>query len=263
MSTIQSLPVYDATVERERNTIGEKIAASRRASGMTLSEAANALLNFGIQITSKNLSQWENGKSVPNAYQLISLCLLFGVTNVNELSNRHGFELNDIGLQKVDSYKRDLIASGLYTPSKPVRMSAKYKQMPISYLKASAGTGQWLDDDAFEHQLFPEDNVPSDADFGVIISGDSMEPVLYDGEIAWIKKTEELRSGEVGLFVCDGQGFVKIYNIHNRSRRNLTKDNLEDHYYPKVTLNSFNEKYPPIVITEDTILRICGRVIQT
>ena len=37
---------------------------------------------------------------------------------------------------------------------------------------------------------FPEKSVPKGADFGVRVSGDSMEPVYHDGQIVWVEECE-------------------------------------------------------------------------
>lgn len=88
--------------------------------------------------------------------------------------------LNDTGLRKSDEYKMDLIASGRYRPILQ-RRKETYIEMPVSILAVSAGTGEVLADGDFEIIRFPKSTVPSNADFGVRVNGDSMEPVYYDG----------------------------------------------------------------------------------
>ena len=51
----------------------------------------------------------------------------------------------------------------------------------MSNLSVSAGTGAFLDEGSFEMVSFPASTVPDGADFGVRVSGDSMEPVYHDG----------------------------------------------------------------------------------
>ena len=43
-----------------------------------------------------------------------------------------------------------------------------------------------------------------DADFGVRVAGDSMEPLYLDGQIIWIHKQETLEEGEIGVFFLEG-----------------------------------------------------------
>lgn len=83
--------------------------------------------------------------------------------------------------------------------------------MPVSDLPVSAGTGAFLDEGNFEMVSFPESSIPDGAEFGVRVSGDSMEPVYHDGQIVWVQQCETLRTGEVGVMIYDGQGYIKAY----------------------------------------------------
>ena len=50
-----------------------------------------------------------------------------------------------------------------------------------------------------------------DADFGVCVSGDSMEPLYLNGQIIWVHQQETLEDGEIGIFFLDGEAYVKKY----------------------------------------------------
>ena len=85
-------------------------------------------------------------------------------------------------------------------------LEIRYLDMPVSDLPVSAGTGAFLDEGNFEMVSFPESSIPDGAEFGVRVSGDSMEPVYHDGQIVWVQQCETLRPGEVGVMIYDGQG---------------------------------------------------------
>jgi phage repressor protein C with HTH and peptisase S24 domain len=53
----------------------------------------------------------------------------------------------------------------------------------------------------------------SAADFAVKVSGDSMEPLLHDGGIAYVKQQPAVEDGETGLFYVDGKAYIKQYWI--------------------------------------------------
>ena len=55
------------------------------------------------------------------------------------------------------------------------------------------------------------DVVSPDADFGVHVSGDSMEPLYLNGQIIWVHQQETLEDGEIGIFFLDGEAYVKKY----------------------------------------------------
>ena len=78
-------------------------------------------------------------------------------------------------------------------------------------LPVSAGTGQFLDSDRFS-EIEVGDEVAANADFGVRVAGDSMEPLYLDGQIIWIHKQDTLEEGEIGIFFLDGEAYVKKYH---------------------------------------------------
>lgn len=119
-----------------------------------------------------------------------------------------------------------------------------HRKMPIAVLPASAGLGEMLDDEMVEEQEF--DSVPQYAEFGVRLSGDSMEPTFQNGEIVWIRRNEQIRSGEVGLYFLDGKAYCKRFAV---------KDN-------KAYLLSDNKKYAPIPLSEGSEFKVFGVVIK-
>ena len=107
-----------------------------------------------------------------------------------------------------------------------------------SDLRASAGFGEYLDEESFHTIRVDADKLPVNADFGVIVSGDSMEPAFYEGDTVMVSK-HQAEKGGIGLFIHEGEGFVKKYG------------NGE--------LVSLNAKYHPIPMNEST--RNAGAVI--
>ena len=165
---------------------------------------------------------------------------------------------------KLREYRDDLIASGRYRPSAVVNSgNIEYIEMRVSTLAVSAGTGAFLDEENFEKLRFPAHTVPANADFGVRVQGDSMEPVYHDGQIAWVQSCTSLRPGEVGVFVCDGEGFLKVYE-----ERAPDAEELEEfvdsggvlHLQP--VLVSYNESYAPRIIAPSSSFLIAGRVLN-
>jgi len=103
---------------------------------------------------------------------------------------------------------------------------AECREIPLYRSSAAAG---------FASPVFGEDydmisvtaEVPAAAEFAVRIQGDSMEPCLKDGTVAYVARSA-LRSGDVGIFCVDGEmlckqyyrdalGMVYLYSI-NRAR---------------------------------------------
>jgi repressor LexA len=118
-------------------------------------------------------------------------------------------------------------------------------ELPLYLLPTSAGPGQFLDSDDYEMHSFPAEAVPSGVHFAVRVSGNSMEPAYRDGDIAFVQQTRELEPGEVGIFLLNGEGFIKELGTRNGS---------------SVCLHSFNPAYKDIPIRVDDDLRLVGRV---
>lgn len=86
--------------------------------------------------------------------------------------------------------------------------------------------------------------------FWLKVSGDSMAPRIDDGDYLLIRKQTSLDSGDVGVFVVDGQeGVVKkvIYDENN------------------IELISFNPYYPPMKFSGPDVQRVtvCGKVVES
>ena len=100
------------------------------------------------------------------------------------------------------------------------------------YNPMSAGTGQIAGQEAPEEQYLIKPP-PRSTSYIAPVSGDSMEPTYEDGDLLFIHATPEIEVGQVGVFLMDGQQWVK---------------ELGDG-----VLISRNEEYPPIPMTEDIV----------
>ena len=115
--------------------------------------------------------------------------------------------------------------------------------MKIALTRASAGTGNFLDEENFKtvEIMTP---VPKKADFGVYIDGDSMEPRFHDEQLAWIEQTETLENGDIGLFFLDGMTYIKEYLANSFG----------------TFLVSLNAEYQPIKVGEFSTFKIFGKI---
>lgn len=255
---------YNAAEEREANIMGKRIAKARRKAGLSQEEMCELLADAGILVQKAGLSKWEKGTTVPNIYQMVAISRVLrlrgGLAHFDPCDDLKP-ALNEIGLKKVDEYTSDLVASGRYSPHS-AREIRNAVEMQVSAMPTSAGTGCFLDDERFETISFPEGSVPSAADFGIRVSGDSMEPVYHDGQIVWVQKCSELMAGEVGIFIYDGEGYVKA--LGEQEPEEDVREEFVDCYggvRPQMLLVSYNEKYKPIVVSPHKELIIVGRVL--
>lgn len=112
---------------------------------------------------------------------------------------------------------------------------------------SAAGLGNYLDEPDYHIEQYPEDVIPADADFGIIISGDSMEPKVHDGGTVFVQAMPSIESGKIGIFILNGTSYCKKLNVDRDNRQ--------------VRLVSINPEYEDIVVSEFDDLRTVGRVL--
>ena len=229
--------------------IGVTLATYRKKKKISQIELADKLTNYGINVSNAAISAWEKDISQPNTQQFLALCKILGITDIyNEFIGFNPDDplarLNEEGKAKALEYIGLLLLSEQFQKQEatiiPFRRKIKW-----SLLASSAGTGEFLDDENFETIEVGEE-VPEDADFGLALNGDSMEPRYHDKQAVWVQQTNSLSNGEIGIFYLDGMTYCK-----------QLKDDKDGVY-----LVSLNSKYEPIKVTDDSSFKIFGRVLN-
>lgn len=113
--------------------------------------------------------------------------------------------------------------------------------MPVYDLGASAGTGVFLDNPCYEMVSVPEDRLSRKANFALWVSGNSMEPRFHNGDLVLVKIQPAVEIGEIGIFILNGEGYIKKWGGDK--------------------LISLNNEYDPIEIGENDTLYCKGKVI--
>lgn len=227
--------------------IGEILTARRRELGISQSELAEAMSLRGLRVTNQAVSKWEKGATQPNARQFLTLCQILEIEDV-----RGEFSAGAEGLLSgLDAHGRRLALdyvqllrdSGRYAARReePVRL----RSLPLYSLAVSAGTGQLLDGEDYE-MVEVGAEVPEGAHFGVRVAGDSMEPRFHDGQTVWVRQQRSLMTGEIGIFLYDGNAYLKKLVAR------------ED----RMALHSLNPQYPDILISPELPLRVLGKVLE-
>ena len=127
--------------------------------------------------------------------------------------------------------------------------AGKKSDMPLLKVfrhASAAGLGNYLPDDSDDNfEMVRVPSIPYGVEFGVRISGDSMEPEIFDGDIAFVKRQPNLDIGDIGIFIYNGDSYCKqlVYKNNN--------------YY----LHSLNGKYRDIPLYGDSIYCV-GKVIK-
>lgn len=114
--------------------------------------------------------------------------------------------------------------------------------LPFYRTPSSAGSGSMLFDEIpVEYMNVPKTIETSDADFMIEVRGDSMIPKFSDGDIILVKQSESIYENEIGVFILNGESFVKKMG--------------------KGCLISLNSAYAPIELREFDTVRCAGKVI--
>lgn len=231
-------------------SVGEIIAKYRKQKGYSQPELAAALEKENIKISYKSISSWEKNGSEPSVTTFLTLCKILHIPDVFE--EYFGFnpgipvsKLNEEGKSKVLEYTELLISSGKYERDLGAIIPFPSREIRLYSNMVSAGTGNFLDGTDFE-MIEVGDEVPENADFGVKITGDSMEPKYINQQIIWVHQQDTLQNGEIGIFCLNGDAFCK-----------KLQDDGEGLF-----LISLNKKYPPRAVDETDLLIIFGKVVR-
>ncbi len=118
--------------------------------------------------------------------------------------------------------------------------------VPLYDINVSAGLGNYLDG-SVKPQLvtFKLNSRQCKADHALYVKGDSMQPLIMDNTVIFIKEQPALESGEVGVFIYDGEVYCKRLILEGK----------------KVILRSENKNYDDIVVNKDFEFITVGKVL--
>ncbi|KZU50524.1 helix-turn-helix domain-containing protein [Lactiplantibacillus plantarum] len=132
-----------------------------------------------------------------------------------------------------------------YADNQLKEQNGKVVNLPLVGKSAANPTELTYGDVEIEHDDFTD--VPHGADTAIRIQGDSMEPLIHDGQIIFYHQQEEVENGEIAVVEIDGDGVT-------------CKQIYYDYTSDEVILRSINKKYEPRHVKDDQV-RIIGRVI--
>ena len=183
----------------------------RKTSGKTAKEVVQELANFGVDISDKTLSGYENEISTPNADVFMVLCAVYHCENPMEVmmpeyssvENRdflYKFSMLDTHGKKVVTMVLSEEYDRCQKAMSPRRVYTYYRRI------ACAGEGFLFDD-------IPADTIEAQecdgADFVIGVNGDSMEPTFSDGDLVYVRKTSGVKVGGIGIFTIGNECFIK------------------------------------------------------
>ena len=203
-----------------------------------------------FKIPQSTFSSWEVGKSEPSGEMLIKLCEFYKCDIMKEFSSlvdNDMFTLSELKLlenyKKLDPYGKDLVDTVISKELKRIedmnKKTTKSNDEDIVYINfaqntASAGSGNVLFGDIDDTPLaLVENRITNKADFAVRVNGDSMLPNFSNGDIVLASK-QPVDNGDIGLFVVNGNGYIKKKGSRELISLNPKFDNVQISEYDTV-----------------------------
>ena len=228
---------------------GDLISEARRKVGMTQQQLANQLG------TSKNIvTHWEAGRVKPDLNLIPELCQALHMTL--ESFFRQPLQEGVLTLreqQLLNAYRglssRDkLILESAIEKTVELNENELWKRCREDFVSvfrnaqtAAAGTAAQLEGEEGTRVYVRKNRMSMRAREIVTVNGDSMRPKYKNGQDVYIEPVDDLRIGEIGLFVVNGMGYIKQRQIDR--------------------LRSLNSSYPDIMLNDTDDIRCYGRVL--
>lgn len=227
----------------------DRIKELRTKNGLTQSQLAERL---GFK-TYTTVSKWEAGENLPRGKELKLLAEMFnvssdyilGISDDKEIKFKSMVriynELHPNRQQKVYHFAEHQLEE----QNKIVSMNEYIEETMYGHL--SAGSGEFLDTDVKETVQIPKSILPEQHyDMVLQVNGDSMEPMFEDKEYVFVRKTEEIRSGQIAVLIINGESYLKKVYIN------------DDH----IRLVSLNKNYDDMVFDDIDDIKVVGTVVM-
>lgn len=224
-------------------SIGEKIRKRREELGLSQVELAKR-----IGVTQGSIGNYESGVSnpkmelMPKLFEALRTDANYFFGEVSQLQ-RMEFTYNETLMVKkyrtLDEYGKKAVSDLLETEherceaARVIAQSASIR-IRMSTLAASAGTGEYLDDESYRMISVKRTDAAEQADFAVKVNGKSMEDTYYDGDVLLVERTQDINIGEIGVFTVNGEGYVKEYGGDRLISHNDEYDDILLHDYDEV-----------------------------
>lgn len=188
---------------------------------------------------------WEAGTKNPSMSALICISDTFDISIDSMLGVEHRKKLATDSYSSrerrliseyrmLDVYGKDVVDAVCEVEKARVNKQSMVRKsshpeiyVPHYVTPSAAGQAFPNDNDVLEMVRVPRDCAASHADFAVSISGDSMYPLINDGDIVFVQQTSELRNGEVGIFEVDGATYCKHFYMDQHRNITLVSANQE------------------------------------
>ena len=244
--------------------LGDRVRKLREGRNMTQTELSEIL---GMK-TYTTVSKWEKNEDFPKGKDLKKRAEIFNVTSdyllgltddklkkittQNEKTEIISIydQLEDPNKEKVLDYATVLLNEQNNMKTSTVLEKYKNDEDYITdYVEGlvAAGHGTFQEDNLHMEVRLRAEDVPEDYDTIAKVAGDSMEPMIEDNDLLFIKVTSQVDINSIGIFQVNGKNFVK-----------KLKRDYDGSWY----LQSLNSGYEEIHLTENDDIRTIGEVVS-
>lgn len=113
--------------------------------------------------------------------------------------------------EKKPSLSQNETVSSSNTVITPTPAEYAVRTLTLYNTPVSAGIGEYLDNSDTTTIRVKNTEKVAMASYALRVNGNSMMPDYCDGDILIVKETDNIADGELGIFICDGQGYFKKF----------------------------------------------------
>ena len=227
---------------------------------------------LGVKMGRSALSQYVTGKSKPDDKKLYLLSKTLGVSEAwlmgydvekkrvpdnernstsnekpeiltiyNQLEEPRQEKVLDFANAQLDEQESSKVAS--------IFEKVSNEDYIIDYVEGlvAAGHGTFQEDNLHMEVKLRAEDVPEEYDTIAKVAGDSMEPLIEDNDLLFIRVASQIDVNSIGIFQVNGKNFVK-----------KLKRDYDGSWY----LQSLNSGYEEIHLTENDDIRTIGEVVS-
>ena len=193
-------------------------------------------------------TEWYKGNIYPRIDKIEMLANYFGIkkSDLIEERKKENTKIEDPNQYVLDLYNSLTPENQMNTVSymRALKLVNKPNKPRVQILGQTAAGKPIEYGDSYAQDIDDISNIPDNADYALVVNGDSMEPDIKNGQLIYVKECSDVENGAIAIVEVDGAVTCKkVYKW---------KDHIE--------LHSLNTTYQPIIITAGNF-RILGKVI--
>ena len=184
-------------------------------------------------ISRNTITNWENDKCRPEVDSIRELCTmlgiplyeLFGLSNDSIPSPHENIilsqyrQLSRVGQKVIDKTIHSMLEEEI--DARDRYLEEAYDLVPLESTPSAAGPGCAFVDLPPEYVFVKKDGYNESADALIRVSGASMEPAYYDGDLVCVKYTQDVADGDI--VICSTADGAVIKQLRNHRLYSLNR----------------------------------------